>query len=85
MSISKEIPSVPLLNFLKHSLEIVKNPLPFHHRSFLAKGNTFKLKIGFSTEIIFSRDASFAEYVLQKNHKNYAKTKIQTQDLAKYI
>lgn len=85
MSISKEIPSVPLLNFLKHSLEIVKNPLPFHHRSFLAKGDTFKLKIGFSTEIIFSRDASFAEYVLQKNHKNYAKTKIQTEDLAKYI
>src|SRR5690606_2445730 len=31
------------------------------------------------------RDASFAEYVLQKNQKNYTKSKIQTEDLVKYI
>lgn len=85
MSTHKEIPSVPLSRFLKHSLEILKNPLPFHHDNFIAKGDTFKLKIGFSTEIVFSRDAAFAEYVLQKNHKNYTKSKIQTEDLVKYV
>lgn len=81
----QEIPSVPFVQFLKHALDIVKNPLPFHHENFIAKGDTFKLKLGFSTEIVFSRDAAFAEYVLQKNHKNYTKSKIQTVDLAKYI
>ncbi|MGC1632369.1 MAG: cytochrome P450, partial [Gelidibacter sp.] len=85
MSTHKEIPSVPLIRFLKHSLEILKNPLPFHHENFIVKGDTFKLKFGFSTEIVFSRDAAFAEYVLQKNHKNYTKSKIQTEDLVKYV
>lgn len=85
MSSGKEIPSVPLVSFLKHSLEILKNPLNFHHANFTAKGDTFKLKIGFKKEIIFSRDAAFAEHVLQKNQKNYTKSKIQTEDLSKYV
>ena len=85
MSTKKEIPSVPLFRFLKHSLEILKNPLPFHNANFLLKGDTFKLKIGFANEVIFSRDAAFAEYVLQKNHKNFNKSKIQTVDLVKYV
>ncbi|MBJ7882207.1 cytochrome P450 [Gelidibacter salicanalis] len=82
---NKEIPSVPLIRFLKHSLEILKNPLPFHNANFTAKGDTFKLNIGFSNGVIFSRDAAFAEYVLQKNQKNYTKSKIQTVDLVKYV
>lgn len=85
MSTRREIPSVPLIRFLKHSLQILKNPLPFHHDNFETKGDTFKLKIGFSTDIVFSRDAAFAEYVLQKNQKNYIKSKIQTVDLVKYV
>ncbi len=85
MSTKKEIPSVPLIRFLKHSLEILKNPLPFHNENFNAKGDTFKLKIGFTNTVIFSRDAAFAEYVLQKNHKNFTKSKIQTVDLVKYV
>jgi len=80
-----EIPEVPLSNFLKHSLNILKNPLPFHNANFTKRGDTFKLKIGFSTEIFFSRNAAFAEYVLQKHQKNYVKSKIQTVDLVKYV
>ena len=38
-----------------------------------------------TTSVVFIRDATFAEYVLQKNQKNYTKSKIQTQDLAKYV
>ena len=85
MSKTKNIPSVPLIKFLKHSLEILKNPLPFHHENFISQGDTFKLKIGFTSEVFFSRDAAFAEYVLVKNQKNYTKSKIQTEDLTKYV
>lgn len=81
----KKIPKVPLSQFIKHSFNILKNPLPFHHKNFTERGNTFSLNIGLKTTIYFSRDAAFAEYVLQKNQKNYVKSKIQTKDLAKYV
>ncbi|MDX1278020.1 cytochrome P450 [Oceanihabitans sediminis] len=85
MKTKNNIPTVPLSRFVKHSLEILKNPLPFHHRNFEEQGDVFRLKIGFHTGVVFIRDAAFAEYVLQKNHKNYTKSKIQTEDLVKYV
>ncbi|WP_290699509.1 cytochrome P450 [Lacinutrix sp.] len=81
----KKIPEVSLLKFLKHSLEILKNPLPFHKKNFTEKGDIFKLNVGFNTKIFFCRDAALAQYVLQKNQKNYIKSSIQTVDLVKYV
>lgn len=85
MNTKENIPTVPLSRFIKHSLDILKNPLPFHHQNFEAQGDVFRLKIGFKNSVIFIRDAAFAEYVLQKNQKNYTKSKIQTKDLVKYV
>ncbi|WP_405573722.1 cytochrome P450 [Winogradskyella sp. Asnod2-B02-A] len=85
MSLKQNIPTVPLSRFIKHSLEILKNPLPFHHQNFEEQGDVFKLKIGLKNSVVFIRDAAFAEYVLQKNQKNYTKSKIQTEDLVKYV
>ena len=81
----KKIPEVSLLKFIKHSLEILKNPLPFHNKNFTEKGDIFKLNVGFNTKIYFCRDAGLAKYVLQKNQKNYVKSSIQTVDLVKYV
>lgn len=81
----KSIPEVSLPKFLKHSLSILRNPLPFHHSNFLLHGNSFRLKVGFGKSVIFTRDAELLSYVLQKNQKNYTKSPIQTRDLAKYI
>ncbi|MBD3863991.1 cytochrome P450 [Olleya marilimosa] len=81
----KKIPEVSLLKFIKHSLEILKNPLPFHNKNFEALGDIFKLNVGLNSKIYFCRDAGFAQYVLQKNQKNYTKSKIQTEDLVKYV
>ena len=85
MNTPQNIPTVPLRQFIKHSLEILKNPLPFHLQNFEKLGDVFRLKIGFNTSVFFCRDAGFIEYVLQKNQKNYEKSKIQTEDLAKYV
>lgn len=81
----QKIPEVSIFRFIRDSINILKNPLPFHHKNFTEKGDTFKLKIGIKNYVIFSRDAAFAEYVLQKNHRNYTKSKIQTVDLVKYV
>ncbi|SKB47002.1 hypothetical protein SAMN05660776_1225 [Salegentibacter holothuriorum] len=85
MAHSHKIPEVSLLKFLKHSANILKNPLPFHHDNFQEKGDTFRLNIGFNKSVIFSRDAGLVEYVLQKNQKNFVKSEIQTKDLVKYV
>ncbi len=85
MNPKDNIPIVPLNRFFKHSLEILKNPLPFHHKNFEEQGDIFRLKIGFNNSVVFIRDAAFAQYVLQKNQKNYTKSKIQTVDLVKYV
>lgn len=82
---AKKIPSVSVFRFLVHSTQILKNPLPFHHKNFETKGDTFRLKLGFGNSVIFSRDAGFAQYALQKNQRNYTKSPIQTKDLSKYV
>ncbi|RXG31637.1 cytochrome P450 [Leeuwenhoekiella marinoflava] len=81
----KNIPEVSVLQFLRSALQILKNPLPFHHKNFKVKGDTFRLNLGFTKTVIFSRDALFAQNALQKNQKNYHKSPIQTKDLAKYV
>ena len=81
----KQIPRVSLIKFLRHSIDILKNPLPFHRQNFEKHGDTFRLMIGFRKSVVFSRDAAFARHTLQKNHKNYTKSKIQTEDVAKYV
>ena len=74
---AKKIPSVSVFRFLIHSTQILKNPLPFHHKNFQTKGDTFRLKLGFGNSVIFSRDAGFAQYALQKNQRNFTKSPIQ--------
>lgn len=81
----RKIPNVSAFRFLVHSTQILKNPLPFHSNNFEKKGDTFRLNLGFGKSVIFSRDAGFLQYVLQKNQKNYTKSPIQTRDLAKYV
>lgn len=81
----KIIPTVPFFKFLKNASKIVKNPLPFHHQNFEEKGDTFRLKLGLGNSVIFSRNPDFALYTLQKNQRNYTKSKIQTKDLSKYV
>lgn len=79
------IPTVPMIRFLMSARSIVKNPLPFHHKNFETKGDTFRLKLGLKQSVVFSRDPGFAIYALQKNHRNYHKSDIQTKQLAKYV
>ena len=80
-----KIPAVSVFKFLANAGSILKNPLPFHKENFESKGDTFKLKLGFGNDVVFSRDPEFARYALQKNQRNYSKSPIQTKDLAKYV
>lgn len=85
MALKNNIPEVSFFEFLRRALEIVKNPLPFHHDHFEKKGDTFVLNLGFQKKVVFSRNADFLKYALQKNQRNFTKSEIQTKEVAKYI
>jgi cytochrome P450 len=74
-----------ILRFFLDAEGVRKNPIPFHKRYFDEFGDSFSIKIGNSRHIILSRDNDIAQYILQKNHKNYHKSKFQSVYLSKYL
>jgi cytochrome P450 len=81
----KELPTISQYQVFKNRKRILKNPLPFHHENFEKFGDIFKVKIGFRKELVFTRNPKLIKHVLQKQHKKYHKSPLQTVDLAKYV
>lgn len=82
---TKSIQEVSQIEVFRNRKRILKNPLPFHHEKFGEYGNTFIVRIGPRKRIVFTREPETIRNILQKNHRNYAKSELQTRDLAKYI
>ena len=74
-----------IFRFLLNAESIRKNPIPFHKRYFDHFGDTFSLKIGKTKHVILSRDSAVADYILQKHHKNFQKSELQTKFISKYL
>ena len=80
-----DIPVVSKFHFYRNALDILKNPLPFHHKNFEKLGDTFQLETGFNSHVVFSRDPELLKLALQKKQKNFKKSYIQTEELVKYV
>lgn len=76
---------VSFLKFILRSSTIAKNPIPFHKEMFQKSGESFSVKPLFSPKVILTKDANIARHILQKQHKNYEKSKLQTHFLSKYV
>jgi len=74
-----------IVRFFLDAEGVRRNPIPYHERYFKKFGDSFSLKIGFSKHLILSRDNEIAQYILQKNQKNYHKSKFQSVYLSKYL
>lgn len=74
-----------IVRFLLKAESIRKNPIPFHKKYFDQFGDTFSLKIGKTKHVILSRDNDVAQHILQKQHKNYQKSELQTKFISKYL
>jgi cytochrome P450 len=74
-----------IVRFLFNAESIRKNPIPFHKKYFDQFGDSFSLKIGRTKHVILSRDNEVAEYILQKNQKNFQKSELQTKFISKYL
>ncbi|MBB4800213.1 cytochrome P450 [Flavobacterium nitrogenifigens] len=78
-------PKLSILRFFVDAEGVRKNPIPYHKRYFEIFGDSFSIRIGKSQHIILSRDNNVAQYILQKNQKNYYKSKFQSVYLSKYL
>jgi len=81
----ENLPHVSALKVLKNANRILENPLPFHQENFDKLGDTFRISIPGDTQAFFSRSPEVIKQILQKKHRHYSKSKLQTKDLAKYI
>jgi cytochrome P450 len=77
--------SLSILKFFWNAEAIRKNPIPFHNKFFTKYGDTFSVRLGRKKWLLLSRDKRLVEHMLKKNHKNYFKSKIQTNYLSKYL
>nr|WP_315219555.1 cytochrome P450 [uncultured Flavobacterium sp.] len=78
-------PKLSIAKFFFDAEGIRRNPIPYHKKYFDKLGDSFSIKIGITKHVILSRDNDVAQYILQKNQKNYQKSQIQTVYLSKYL
>ncbi len=76
---------IPLTTVLPNVPFVARNPIKYFSRYVKDYGNDFILAIGGSRRTHFSVNAEVIQHVLQRNHRNYHKSVIQTRDLARYL
>ncbi len=80
-----EPPHVPLARVLVNLPRMMANPIKRFNKYLQEYGRDFILSVGGSRRTHFTINAEVIQHVLQKNHKNYHKSAIQTDELARYL
>lgn len=78
-------PLIPRSRALLNIPRTMRRPIPTFQRYFDEYGDNFILSIGGSRRTHLTRDADVFQHVLQKNHRNYEKSEIQTDQMARYF
>ncbi len=82
---AKEIKTIPRLKVILGLFRFLKNPIPLINEAIEEYGDTYITYLGATTKAIMSVDPDFTQYILQKNNKNYHKSKLQTEAVGKYV
>ena len=78
------LPRLPRWRSLLRSFALAKDPLPVLNDTLARYGDTVELFIGGVEKSILTRDPGLIQHVLQKNNRNYAKSKF-TRSFSRYI
>ncbi len=65
--------------------QIAKNPIPIIARNLREHGGIYKVSTIVNPNIIMTDRVEVIEHVLQRNNRNYHKSKLQTEGLGKYL
>ncbi len=79
----KPIPTIPRLKVIANIPRLVGNPIPVFQEYFSQYGDTVRVASS-PQNVILTERISIIEHVLQKNNRNYWKSKTQTEVLGKY-
>ncbi|MFD2720543.1 cytochrome P450 [Hymenobacter monticola] len=78
------LPRLPRWRSLLRSFALAKDPLPVLNDTLAHYGDTVELFIGGVEKSILTRDPGLTQHILQKNNRNYAKSKF-TRGFSRYI
>ncbi|PHN05957.1 cytochrome P450 [Flavilitoribacter nigricans] len=78
-------PVISFYRMLQNLPDFVRNPIPSLNRYLWASGDTFLLFLTPGTKAMVTTRPELIQYVLQKNHRNYKKSYLQTEHLAHFI
>ncbi|MEL4308573.1 cytochrome P450 [Joostella sp. CR20] len=81
----QKLPKVPQWRVILNAQRILKNPLSFHKEIFEESGDIFTVSTPTGAPVVFTKNPNIVRHILQKNHSNYKKSSLQTEDLANYI
>jgi len=84
MSARYQVKTVPRLKAISNIFRFVQNPIPLINETIEELGPSYRVHLGGINRSLMTQDPTVIQHVLQKNHKNYHKSKIQTEGLAKY-
>ena len=76
---------LPRFRTLRNVPKMLKSPIPVFNEYFRENGDNFILSVGGSRRTHMTIDPDVFQHVLQKNHRNYEKSEIQTVQVAKYF
>lgn len=80
-----EYPLIPRSKSFINTFKFVHSPIPIMYEYIRDYGDSFYLYLGGVKKSLVTSDPKIIRHVLQKNHKNYKKSEIQTNLLAQYI
>ena len=80
-----QAPLIPRYKSLRRTFSFVHEPIPVFSDYIKAYGDTFQVYLGGVKKVLVTANPKVMRHVLQKNHKNYSKSEIQTDLLAQYV
>ena len=81
---TRRLPVVPRWHSLRSSLALANNPIPQLNRIHTEYGASATVYLGGMIKTILTRDPGLAQHVLQKNHRNFPKSKFSV-GLSRYL
>ncbi len=85
MILVEHIYTIPRWQGLKNIWRIYEDPTSVIEEVMAQHGDTYQFYFGAKTMGLMTKDKDIVQYVLQKNHKNYIKSSIQTETLGRFL
>lgn len=79
------VPTVPAYVSVPNMIRLYRDPIAVFSAYGQRYGKNFFLPVGGSRNTLLSTDPELVQHVLQRNHRNYQKSEIQSTQLAKYL